>query len=134
MKRIGKDNSLFACWAYKVFQTNEPYLNELINKFYAETIHGYWDLERRHVDEEYKNVPFPFEEIENPGFTTRLEWNLGTLEGYLNTWSAVTHYISLKKRNPVDELLGTIKARLAPDIQLQMTFPIFMRIGRIKKQ
>lgn len=134
MRRIGKNNGVFACWAYKVFQTNEQSLNNLINTFYDQTIHSYWDPERRHVDEEYKNIPFPFEEIGNPAFATHLGWDLDTLEGYLNTWSAVRHYRRLHKQNPVDDLMREVKTRLNPDIQLQMTFPIFMRIGRIKKQ
>jgi hypothetical protein len=133
MERIGKNNCVFACWAYNVFQTDEPVLNELVREFYTSTIRNYWDAERRHVDEEYKNIPLPFEEIENPGFATRLRWDLNRLEGYLNTWSAVRHYISVNHHNPVNPLMKEIKARLGNDIQLQMTFPIFMRIGMIRK-
>jgi len=51
--RVGKMNSLFSCWGYKVFRTDQPKLDELIDTFYSETIHPYWDKERRHVDEEY---------------------------------------------------------------------------------
>jgi SAM-dependent methyltransferase len=133
MKRVGKHNSVFACWGYKIFRTNEPALNNLIDKFYSETIHSYWDVERRHVDEEYKNIPFPFEEIKNPGFATQVQWDLDTLEGYLNTWSAVQHYIRLNNHNPVNDLMQEIRSRLSQDIELQITFPIFMRVGIIKK-
>src|SRR6266404_7640473 len=84
IKRIGKNNSVLACWGYKLFQTNQPELNELMDKFYTQIIHSYWDAERRHVDEEYRNIPFPFEEIKNPGFATHVQWNLEELEGYLN--------------------------------------------------
>jgi len=133
MKRIAKNKCPFACWGYKVFGTNEPVVNQLVDGFYAQTIHNYWDAERRHVDEEYKNVLLPFEEIINPGFSTRLQWNLSTLEGYLNTWSAVRHYIRAKDHNPVEDLMQKIRGKLGPDIQLQMTFPIFMRIGIIRK-
>jgi len=133
MKRIAKNNCLFACWGYKVFRTNEPVVNKFVDRFYAKTIHSYWDAERRHVDEEYKNIPFPFEEIINPGFSTRLQWDLSTLEGYLNTWSAVRHYIRSNDRNPVEDLMQKIRGNLGPGTQLQMTFPIFMRIGIIRK-
>jgi ubiquinone/menaquinone biosynthesis C-methylase UbiE len=134
MKRIAKNNSLFACWGYEVFETDQPALDELVSKFYTQTIHTYWDAERRHVDEAYRNIPFPFEEIKNAGFATRLRWDLPTLEGYLNTWSAVRHYISLNNHNPVDDLMREIRALLGNDIQVQLTFPIFMRAGIVKKQ
>jgi ubiquinone/menaquinone biosynthesis C-methylase UbiE len=133
MKRIGKNNAVFACWGYKVFRTNKPELNKLIDKFYYEKIHSYWDAERRHVDEEYSNIPFPFEEIENAGFATRLEWDLGILEGYLNTWSAVQHYIQKHNVNPVTALIQEIKSGCGNLLKIQITFPIFMRLGVIKK-
>ncbi len=133
IKRIGKNKGVFACWGYKVFLTDEPVLNQLIHRFYSQTVHNYWDAERRHVDEEYKNIPFPFDEIKNPGFATRLQWNLDMLEGYLNTWSAVQHYIQKNGINPVNDLMKEIKLLFHNEIKLQMTFPIFMRIGVIKK-
>ena len=133
VKRIGRNNSIFACWGYKVFRTNEPAINKLVDGFYSEKIHSYWDPERRHVDEEYKNIPIPFEEIKNPGFTTRLQWDLDTLEGYLNTWSAVQHYIKKNNMNPVNDLIQEIRLFTSNDMKLQITFPIFMRIGIIKK-
>jgi ubiquinone/menaquinone biosynthesis C-methylase UbiE len=133
MKRIGKNNGSFACWGYKVFRTNEPELNKLIDKFYSQTIHKYWDAERKHVDEEYKTIPFPFEEIKNPGFATCLQWNLDNLEGYLNTWSAVQHYISTNNLNPVNDLMQEIRSQLPGDSKVEITLPIFMRFGIIKK-
>jgi len=129
---VGKNNSVFACWAYKVFRTNNEHINKLIDGFYAETIHSYWDPERRHVDEEYKNIPMPFKEVRNPGFATQLLWDLPTLEGYLNTWSAVQHYVRKNGVNPVNQLMTQVKLEVGED-RILMTFPIFMRIGIISK-
>ena len=133
VKRVGNDKSMFACWGYSVLRTNEPELNKLIDKFYTQTVHDYWDAERRYVDEEYRTIPFPFEEIKNPGFSTYLKWDLNILEGYLNTWSAVQHYIRKKNINPVSELMQEIKSKLNEEVELQIIFPVFLRLGIIKK-
>ena len=133
VKRVGKNNSIFACWAYKVFRTNNEIINRLIDNFYCETIHSYWDTERRHVDEEYRNIPMPFSEIGNPGFATQLSWDLPTLEGYLNTWSAVQHYIRKNEVNPVNQLMEEVRHEASADGKVIMTFPIFMRMGVISK-
>jgi hypothetical protein len=133
IKRVGNDKSVFACWGYSVVKTNEPGLNKLIDKFYTQTIHNYWDAERRHVDQEYRSIPFPFEEIKNPGFATYLKWDLNILEGYLNTWSAVQHYIRKNNINPVNELMKEIKSMFNEGVELQITFPVFLRLGIIKK-
>jgi SAM-dependent methyltransferase len=133
MKRIGRNNAVFACWAYHILRTDQPVLNKLIDQFYYEKIYNYWDMERRHVEEEYKNIPFPFEEIKNPGFTTKLVWDLDTLEGYLNTWSAVQHFIQKNRVNPVTEFMEDVKTIFNSHLQLQISFPVFMRMGIIKK-
>jgi hypothetical protein len=82
---------------------------------------------------EYRSTPFPFEEIKNPGFTTKLKWKKEILEGYLNTWSAVQNYIAKENENPVRGLMKKISAIIKEDRELQISFPIFMRIGKIKK-
>jgi len=133
IKRVGKDNAVFACWAYNILKTDQPELNKLIDDFYYKKIYDYWDEERRYVENEYKTLPFPFDEITNPGFATRLVWDLDNLEGYLNTWSSVQHYIEKNSLNPVTELMKEIRTKFDSRIQLQMTFPIFMRAGIIKK-
>ena len=133
MKRIAKNNAVFAGWAYHLIQTSEPVINKLIHKFYTETVHTYWDAERRHVDASYKTIPFPFEEIADPVVATKLEWNIDILEGYLNTWSAVQHYIKQNNSNPVTPLIKEIRTVFDDQTPLQVTFPIFMRIGIIKK-
>ena len=133
VKRVGKNNSVFACWAYKVVRTNHENINKLIDKFYSETIHNYWDPERRHVDEEYSNIPMPFREVRNPGFATQLSWDLQTLEGYLNTWSAVQHYVRANGVNPVNQLMEEVGPEVGADGKILMTFPIFMRMGIISK-
>jgi hypothetical protein len=114
-------------------RTDQPLLNEMIDEYYWQKIHAYWDAERKHVDEQYKNIPMPFEEIPNPGFDTKLVWNFETLEGYLNTWSAVQHFVKKNNFNPVNEFMHEVRKKFEENIQLNMTFPIFMRIGRIKK-
>jgi len=132
VKRVAKQNAIFACWAYDLCRTDRPELNKLIDEFYWKTIHGYWDPERQYVDEHYKTIPFPFNEIPNPGFATALHWNLDHFEGYLNTWSAVQHFIKANNSNPVSHIMQKIRTEFDRDIQLKMTFPIFMRIGIIK--
>jgi SAM-dependent methyltransferase len=133
IKRVAKNNGIFACWAYSVFRTDQTFINSMVDQFYGETVHAYWDAERRHVDEEYRNIPMPFNEIKNPGFSTRLTWDLESLEGYLNTWSAVQNYIRKNRANPVNELMVKIRSNIGDNAKISMTFPIFMRIGVITK-
>jgi SAM-dependent methyltransferase len=134
MKRIAKDGCIFSCWAYSLLRTNEPEINNLLQSFYFETLNGYWDKERKLVEEEYKTLPFPFDEIENPGFASRLEWTLPVLEGYLNTWSAVQHFIQKNSTNPVSDLMRAIFTKFPPNLALKVILPVFMRMGVAHKK
>jgi ubiquinone/menaquinone biosynthesis C-methylase UbiE len=133
VNRVGKNNGVFAAWAYSVVKTEDHFINQQVDRFYYQTIHSYWDPERIHVDEQYKNIPFPFEEIKNSGFVTKLKWSLKTLEGYLNTWSAVQKFIKQQKRNPVTQLINDIKKEVNENMEFEVLFPVFMRVGLIKK-
>jgi SAM-dependent methyltransferase len=134
MRRIAADKCVFACWGYNLLKTDEPEFNEMLNTFYFDTVYSYWDQERRFVEQGYKSLPFPFEEIPNPGFVYRVQWNMDHLEGYLNTWSAVQNFIKQTGSNPVSIFMRLVTDKFAPDKVFSITFPLFMRIGRIIKK
>ena len=68
-----------------------------------------------------------------PAFFSEKMMNLEDFIGYLNTWSAVQHYIRKNNSNPVTELMKKISTEFDGDLRLKIIFPIFMRIGKIKK-
>lgn len=133
IKRVARNEAVFACWAYDLIRTDNDEINKLIRDFYGKTVKQYWDAERSHVDNLYKTIPFPFREIPNPGFKTVLTWDIDTLDGYLNTWSAVQHYIRKNNTNPVNDLIKKIREKMDSAVKITATFPIFMRIGIIEK-
>jgi hypothetical protein len=62
---------------------------------------NFWDEERKFVDANYTNVPFPFPEVATPLFAIEYYWTMEQLEGYLNTWSALRKFQVANKHNPV---------------------------------
>ncbi len=105
--RVLKNNGVLAVWTYGLFDVN-PDLNEIVNQLYGSTLDAYWPPERTMVEQGYKNVAFPFHEIEPPSLQMKSEWDLSQLVGYLCTWSAVKQYEKQKGLNPVKELHETI--------------------------
>lgn len=101
-------------------------LQKAIEKLYLEILDEYWDPECRFIDENYQTIPFPFEEMNHPDFQIQNKWNREQLLGYLNTWSAVRHYVDKHELNPIDLILHEI-----PDFDsVNVTFPILIRIGK----
>lgn len=129
--RVAKPNSFFAGWTYSLLHITKE-IDELISDYHFNTLGNYWDAERKYVDEEYKNIPFPFARISTPDFAIEYEWTIEELEGYFNTWSALQKFIAANQYNPVDELIRCIKP-LWKQEKMKIHFPVHLLMGRIEK-
>ena len=87
-----------------------PEVDPLVEEFRVETLAPYWAPERRHVEDGYASLPFPFAELAPPELEMRVDWTLDDLLAYMRTWSA------LRALEPAraHELLGDLRRRLAP--------------------
>lgn len=131
VRRTLKPKGILAVMGYGLFRT-EDHINLIIDRFYTQIIATYWDKERVYIDEQYKTIPFPFQEIKAPVFHHTMQWNLSQLLGYLNTWSAVHLYENKEQVNPlsfIEEELTKAWGN-ASDIK-KITFPILLRIGKV---
>ncbi|GAB2545741.1 class I SAM-dependent methyltransferase [Rufibacter soli] len=130
--RVAKPEAILALWGYGLLSIS-PEIDAPFNHFYTKTVGPYWDFERRYIDEAYASLPFPFQE--EPSFTGAIvtHWAFSDFEGYLNSWSSVQTYIKQKWENPVEQLMKEIRPLWPQGEELEVRFPIFSRIGRIKK-
>lgn len=129
--RILKPDGIFAVLGYGQFSMNTE-SNKIVRGFYENIVGPYWDPERIYVDEEYKTIPFPFEEIEVKQFAVNeFTWTFEQLTGYLDTWSAVQHYIKKNNTNPVDIIRSELKASWEKSDK-KVYFPVLLRIGKLK--
>jgi len=129
VERTIKPNGILAVIGYSLPDIDEQ-TNGIIKKFYHHVVGTYWDAERKYVDEHYRTILFPFKEIESPQFYSSYEWTLDQMVGYLNTWSAVQHYIKAKKQNPVDLIYDDLKGVWKQGTKT-VRFPILLRIARL---
>ncbi|HLO73373.1 MAG TPA: class I SAM-dependent methyltransferase [Flavobacterium sp.] len=128
VRRTTKENALLCVIGYGRIKISEP-IDNLITKFYTNVIGTYWDKERKYVDENYETIPFPFNEIQTPKFENQHLWTLEHLIGYLNTWSAVKHFIKQNGFNPIDKLQNEIE-QLWNSEEKKVVFPLLLRIGK----
>ncbi|MNT45796.1 hypothetical protein D3C72_1823970 [compost metagenome] len=102
----------------------------MIQQLYFETLKDYWDSERRYIDECYQTIPFPFQEKAVPALSLQYQWTAQQLLSYLNTWSALKHYQEQHSDDPLQLISNALKA--APEY-LDVTFPVLLRVGTVKK-
>lgn len=132
-KRTAKENALISVVGYGRIEITEK-IDQVITDFYENIIGQYWDKERKYIDENYKTIPFPFHEIQTPDFVNKLQWSLEHLIGYLNTWSAVNHFIQQNGYNPIDTLQAEIEKYWSIKETIEVKFPILLRIGRLHEK
>lgn len=132
VNRTAKENALLVVLGYGRLEIS-PEIDANIDAFHEDTLGQYWDVERRYIDALYQTIPFPFEEIDAPKFTNAYDWTFEHLIGYLNTWSAVKHYIKINNTNPVDVLAPKLKAAFGTYQTRIVNFPLLLRVGRIAK-
>lgn len=130
VRRTSKQGGIIAVIGYPLFHVSKS-VDALIWKLYSETLQDYWDPERRYLDEQYATLPFPFTEIESPAFEMQYDWTLDQLVGFLNTWSAVRHYIAKHGVNPVDSLDKELQQIWTEDEKKKIYFPVLLKLGRI---
>ena len=131
--RVARPEGIIAVWGYGLVTTRDLALQEAIQNFYTEVVGPYWDAERKYVDEAYRTVPFYFQELPSKDFSMDVAWNLEDLTGFLNTWSSVQHFITAKGYNPIDDFEQTIARIWGEEKKKSFSFPLFLRIARIKK-
>ena len=111
---------------------DEPHLDHYFKHFYKVTLALYWPPERRHVDEGYKNLAFPFQEIAVQRRVLQVEWNFYQLIGYMSTWSAVKAATNVLGHNPLNVLADALLPEWEdPELPRVIRWPLSVRAGRI---
>lgn len=131
--RTGRPGSIVAVIGYgRASISGET--DGIISALYSNTLGTYWDIERKYIDEAYKTIPFPFEEISAPLSEIKQQWSLEHFSGYLKTWSAVKHFEKVNGYNPVDHVRKKLEGIWSNESHKEVRFPVFSRIGRIVKK
>ncbi len=130
VKRVAKKGAILAIWGYELL-TISPEIDVIILDFYQNTIGDYWDPERRHIENQYADVPFPYHNIKKSIFLQSYEWSLAQLCHYLNTWSSVRKFEKANGYNPIEALHDRLIGVWGSAPSRLVTFPVFAQLGEV---
>jgi SAM-dependent methyltransferase len=133
VQRVLKPQGILAAWGYNFLVIDHPAIQKLLDHFYHETIGAYWPAERVHVENGYRELPFPFPCIATPQFSLRKEWSKTQLLGYLRSWSAVGRFKAANGCDPVDALDDDITAHWPEAETYRVEWPLFIHVGRVDR-
>lgn len=131
VRRVARAQGLVALWCYGLPEIDRE-IDRRIRTFYTDVVGPYWPRERRHVETGYRELPFPFLEIDPPRLALRAEWDLDRLVGYVGTWSTVGVFRRHTHRDPLPELADRLAAVWGPPrTRRTLRFPLHVRVGRV---
>jgi len=131
VKRVARPAGFLAVWCYQL-HTITPEIDAIVTHLYNDIVGADWPPERRLVEDGYKSLSFPFEEVAPPPFQMTHSWDFSHMLGYLRSWSSTQRYQRRTGHDPVE----LIKDKLAqawgdPQDERQVTWPLHLRVGRI---
>ena len=129
VKRVLKPGGIIAIWGYGLPKV-KPTIQKPFLHFYENTVGPYWHPARAYIDNEYRDIPFDFDEIPvNRDFEIRLRWTLDHFRGYLASWSSVQAYKEKEGKDPVNPFIEKLRADWQQSELL--VFPVFLLLGKI---
>lgn len=91
----------------------------------------YWEPQRKHIDNHYQGIPFPFEQISTPDFKITRNYTLHDLCQYLNTWSAVQAYNRINKTDLINSCEPQLKDAWGFKEQQEAKWDMFLLAGKV---
>ncbi len=130
--RVTRSRGLVGVWSYSGMRHEQPVVEAVLKHFSRTIVGPYWPPQRYLVDEGYRSIRMPFEEIEVPEFEMTERWTLEQLVGYVGTWSATSEYREALKEDPSVALEARLREVWGDPHQAKLvTWPLAVRVGRV---
>jgi len=130
VRRVLKPGGMIAVWTYS-FTEISPEVDQMVRRYYYETLRGCWPERIHYLEEQYQTLPFPFEEITPPAFAIERNLNLVQFAGFLDSWSATQRYKEQKGHHPLGVIWDELSAAWGNESEPRLVrWPLYFRIGR----
>ena len=131
VRRVARPGGILAVWCYEMHHIT-PEIDAIVRRLYADIVGPYWPPERRIVEEGYKTLPFPFDELTAPEFRMVHSWDLDHVFGYFGSWSSTQRYRKQNGEDPVAFIADDLKAAWGdPEAPRDVVWPLNVRVGRV---
>jgi SAM-dependent methyltransferase len=132
VRRVLAPGGVLAAWSYPLCRI-EPGIDELVDRFYRVTLGSFWPAERRHVEDGYRSLALPLEEVVPPPIEMVEDWTMPHFLSFVRTWSAVSKCIAAQGEEPVRAFEEALRARWGmPMMRREVHWPIRLRIGHLR--
>jgi ubiquinone/menaquinone biosynthesis C-methylase UbiE len=134
-QRVLKPRGVVAAWCYQLAKVDDV-IDPVVWAFYDGRVGRFWPPERRHIEVNFRDLDFPFDEEGELAELGARPWSIdATLTrerflGYVATWSAVKEARKQQGVDPMPEFVRAL-AKVWPEGETRaVRWPMGLRIGR----
>ncbi|QGM45330.1 class I SAM-dependent methyltransferase [Methylocystis heyeri] len=125
-----KRGGVIAAWTYDWPWTGSGAVDAVLRKLREDILGPFWGENSVHYFGRYRNLPFPFSEIEPPQFRMEIAGSREELSGFLATWSALLKF----RQHSGEDALALFARELSEAWALEppalpLRVPLHMRCG-----
>jgi ubiquinone/menaquinone biosynthesis C-methylase UbiE len=132
VRRVIRPGGIIAAVSYGLVEISAS-IDRIVQRLHSEIVGPFWAAERRHVDNRYSELPFPFTPIEPPTLAMKAEWSLNHLLGYLGTWSAVQSYRSVHGIDPMEQVRPELESAWGSSgLRRTVRWPLTILVGKVE--
>jgi SAM-dependent methyltransferase len=126
--RVAKPGALVALVSYGIVEVDHT---PAIARYYHETLAGFWPPERRHVENGYRDLRWPWAEVTAPALAMRASWTRDELVGYATTWSATVKLVDQRGPAPFEAFRTELEREWPDDTRREVRWPLTLRLARV---
>jgi SAM-dependent methyltransferase len=130
VRRVAHPAAVVALVAYGKTKI-DPVVDAVVEKFYGGELEPFWPPERKHIENGYRDLPFPFRRIKTPLFEMRHRWTAEDLIGYVRTWSAVQAMERAKGAGPTERFASDLRDSWGSHLR-EVRWPLTVIAGVIR--
>ena len=129
-QRVARPGAAVVLVAYEL-QHIAPIIDAVILAFYGGALEDYWPPERRHIENGYATLEFPFAPIPAPQIEIALDWTCEEFLAYVDTWSATRRLEKARGRRDFEQFAGALRGVWGdPAVLRTVRWPLAIRAGR----
>ena len=130
-RRVARPGAAVALVGYGNAMLDDAALQDRFVRFYEGEVGSFWPPERRMIEDEYRSLAFPFDEIAAPRFELRESWTADQMLGYIETWSALRAFERAGGEARIVRDFASDLRRLWGEGTRLVRWPVPVRVGRI---
>ncbi len=130
VRRVLTPKGVIAVWCYSL-PSITPGIDTILKRYLQNTLADYWPERFRYVRDQYRTLPFPFEELTPPAFSMETAWDLTDVLGFLTSWSGTATYEKRHGFNPVDLIRPDLRREWGGTKERILFWRLHLRVGLV---